>query len=125
MLRPTVGQFVLVSKHPYGTQDKTFATVSCGFLDVGALSDEKTGLLFTNAAGSSQAQFLWRSLFFSFNCYARVCWDAHMRATQPLPSNERYLQSYYLATAAYFADIAQQCVCMPQYVEACGSYCGM
>jgi hypothetical protein len=34
-----------------------------------------------------------------FHCCVRVCWDAHVIATQPLPSNGHCLQSHYLATA--------------------------
>jgi hypothetical protein len=34
-------------------------------------------------------------------CCVRVCWGAHLVATETLPSNDSYLQSHYLATAVY------------------------
>lgn len=34
-----------------------------------------------------------------WNCCIRVCWGDHVTATEPLRSNDRCLQRYYLATA--------------------------
>jgi hypothetical protein len=48
----------LAIKHPSEAYDLNFITVrqldSCGFVDMGALSDEKTGLSFTTAVGPRQ-----------------------------------------------------------------------
>jgi hypothetical protein len=51
-------------KHPSGAYDQIFITVSCGF--VGVLSDERTGLSFTIAAGPRQRVY----------SRVRVPWDS-------------------------------------------------
>jgi hypothetical protein len=58
MLRPTVNQPVRRDvRRPSGAHDQICITVSCGFANVGALSDERTGLWFTTAAGPRQCSY--------------------------------------------------------------------
>jgi hypothetical protein len=55
ILRPTISRLVLESSTLLGlTSRSLLLSDSCGFLIWGALSDERTGLLFTIAAGPRQ-----------------------------------------------------------------------
>jgi hypothetical protein len=55
MLRPTVSRPVYLGiKHPSGAYDQIISLSAAGLLTWGALSDERTSLSFTTAAGSRQ-----------------------------------------------------------------------
>jgi hypothetical protein len=41
----------------------------------------------------------WTAQKIPFLCWVCICLDAHVIATQPLPRNDRCLQSHYLTTA--------------------------